>query len=61
MRDVLAPGDGVDDFGLLLAFDHDEIELEDRKLVLDRERGVGADDDREAILLGLSLPVAMQG
>src|SRR6202045_5199439 len=58
--DILAAGDGIDHLGLLLALDHDEIELEDRKLVLDRERGLGADDDRESILLGLPLQARRQ-
>ena len=55
LRGVFAAGDGIDDLGLLLALDHDEIELEDRELVLDRERGLGADDDRKSIFLGLAL------
>src|SRR3984885_973216 len=55
LRGVLSPGDGVDHLRLLLALDHDEIELEDREAVLDRERGFGAGDDRKSILLGLSL------
>src|ERR1700730_13918126 len=54
LRDILAPGDGIDDLGLLLALDHDEIELENRELLLDRERGFGADDDRKTIFLGLT-------
>src|ERR1700730_6865938 len=52
LRDVRAAGNGIDDLGLFLALHHDEIEFENRELLLDRERGLGADDDRKAVLLG---------
>ena len=39
LRGVLAAGDGVDHLGLLLALHHDEVEFENRELLLDRERG----------------------
>src|SRR6202011_2718933 len=42
LRGVLAPRDGIDDLGLLLALHHDEVEFEDRELLLDRKRGFGA-------------------
>jgi len=60
LRGLLAAGNGIDDFGLGLALDDDEIELKDRKPVLDRERGLGADDDREAVFLGLPFKARCQ-
>ena len=61
LRGILAPGNGIDHFRLFLALHHDEIEFEDRELFLDRERGFGTDNDREAILLGLALQTLTPG
>src|SRR3954452_24494914 len=54
MHHVRAAGDGVDHFRLGLALDHDEVELENRELVLGGERGPGANDYRKAVFFRLA-------
>src|SRR6516165_9811189 len=55
LRNIFAAYEGINHLGLLLALHHDEVDFEDREVVLDRLRGGGADDDRKTVFLGLSL------